>query len=140
MKEIGLLNREISDVVTRMGHGDELCICDAGFSIPLNIRDIDISLKDNKPGLIEVLKEILKYLSVEKVVIAKETENVNPTMFNNIVKLFDKRVDIEIIPHLKLKRRCKNVKAIIRTGEFTAHSNVILISGADEGRWIVENK
>ena len=42
MKEIGLLNREISDVVTRMGHGDELCICDADFSIPLNIRDIYI--------------------------------------------------------------------------------------------------
>jgi len=107
MKEIGLFNREVSDAVTRMGHEDELCICDAGFSIPLNIRDIDISLKDNKPGLIEVLKEILKYLSVEKVVIAKETENV---------------------------------KAIIRTGEFTAYSNLILISVADEGRWIIENK
>ncbi|GAI08206.1 unnamed protein product, partial [marine sediment metagenome] len=99
MKEIGLLNREISDAVTKMGHEDELCICDAGFSIPLNIRDIDISLKDNKPGLMEVLKEILKYLPVEKVVIAKETKNVNPTMFNDIVKLFDEGVDIKIIPH-----------------------------------------
>lgn len=140
MKEIGLLNREISDAVTKMGHEDELCICDAGFSIPLNIRDIDISLKDNKPGLMEVLKEILKYLSVEKVVIAKETKNVNPTMFNDIVKLLDEGVDIKIIPHLKLKRRCKDVKAIIRTGEFIAYSNLILISVADEGRWIIENK
>lgn len=105
MKEIGLLNREISDAVTKMGHEDELCICDAGFSIPLNIRDIDISLKDNKPGLMEVLKEILKYLPVEKVVIAKETKNVNPTMFNDIVKLFDEGVDIKIIPHLKLKKK-----------------------------------
>jgi len=31
MKEIGLLNREISDAVTRLGHGDEICICDAGL-------------------------------------------------------------------------------------------------------------
>ena len=65
---------------------------------------------------------------------------MNPTMFNDIVKLFDEGVDIKIIPYLRLKRRCKNVKAIIRTGEFTAYSNVILISGADEDRWIVENK
>jgi D-ribose pyranase len=139
MKEIGILNREISDVITRIGHMDEICICDAGFPMPLNVRDIDISLKDNKPGLIEVLQEILKYFSVEKVIIANKTKDVSPTMFNNIVKLFNEKVKVEIIYHLELKKRSKDVKAIIRTGEFTAYSNVILVSGVNESRWTIEN-
>ena len=44
----------------------EICICDAGFSIADNVRNIDISLKDNHPGLIEVLAEILRFFSLEE--------------------------------------------------------------------------
>jgi len=138
MKEIGLLNREISDVITRLGHGDEICICDAGFAIPDGVRDIDISLKDNQPGLIEVLAEILKYFSVEKLIIAKETKNVSLSMFERILEQFNKEIKIEVIPHVKLKERTKRVKAIIGTGEFTAYTNIILISGADDKRWVLE--
>jgi D-ribose pyranase len=138
MKEIGLLNREISDVISRLGHGDEICICDAGLAIPNGVRDIDISLKDNSPGLIEVLAEILKYFSVEKLIIAKETKIVNPSMFERILEQFNKEIKIEVIPHVKLKERTKRVKAIIRTGEFTAYTNIILISGADDKRWVLE--
>ncbi len=138
MKEIGLLNREISDVISRLGHGDEICICDAGFAIPNGVRDIDISLKDNFPGLIEVLAEILKHFSVEKLIIAKETKIVSPSMFERILEQFNKEIKIEVIPHVKLKERTKRVKAIIRTGEFTAYTNIILISGADDKRWVLE--
>jgi len=138
MKEIGLLNREISDVITRLGHGDEICICDAGFAIPNGVRDIDISLKDNQPRLVEVLVEILKYFSVEKVIIARETKNVSPSMFERILEQFNKEIEIEVIPHVKLKERTKKVKAIIRTGDLTAYTNIILISGTDGKRWFLE--
>ncbi len=138
MKEIGLLNREISDVISRLGHGDEICICDAGFAMPNGVRDIDISLKDNSPGLIEVLVEILKYFSVEKLIIAKETKTVSPSMFEKILEQFNKEIKIEVISHMKLKERTKRVKAIIRTGEFTAYTNIILISGTDNKRWFLE--
>ena len=43
---------------------------------PDEIRNIDISLKDDYPGLIEVLVEMLKNFSVEKAVIAEETKNI----------------------------------------------------------------
>jgi len=138
MKEIGLLNREISDVISRLGHGDEICICDAGFAMPNGVRDIDISLKDNSPRLIEVLVEILKYFSVEKLIIAKETKIVSPSMFEKILEQFNKKIKIEVISHMKLKERTKRVKAIIRTGEFTAYTNIILISGTDNKRWFLE--
>ena len=138
MKEIGLLNREISDVITRLGHGDELCICDAGFAIPERVRNIDISLKDNHPRLIEVLEEILKYFSVEKVVMAKETKNINPSIFKEIVNQFNHKTEFMIISHLEFKKRVKDVKAIIRTGDFAAFNNVILVSGTDGNRWFYE--
>ncbi len=138
MKEIGLLNREISDIVTRLGHGDEICICDAGFAIPDEIRNIDISLKDDYPGLIEVLVEILKNFSVEKAIIAEETKKHNPKMFKELIGLFEKEMEVEAIPHTKLKKRSKRVKGIIRTGEFTPYSNIILISGVKSNRWKVK--
>lgn len=138
MKEIGLLNREISDVITRLGHGDELCICDAGFAIPDTVRNIDISLKDNHPSLIEVLEEILRYFSVEKLIIAKETKKINPSMFKKIVKQFDDKIEVIIISHLEFKKKAQNIKAIIRTGDFTAYNNIILVSGVEEKRWSCE--
>lgn len=49
MKEIGIINRELSDVISSLGHMDEIIICDAGFSIPLGIKTVDISLSENKP-------------------------------------------------------------------------------------------
>ena len=139
MKETGLLNREISDVISRMGLRDKLCICDAGLSIPSHVKNVDISLAQNKPRFLEVLEEILKHFSVEKVIIAEETKTVSPTMFNSIVESFDENVEIELIPHSELMKKREGVKAMIRTGEFTAYSNVILVSGADLSKWVIEN-
>ncbi len=138
MKEIGILNRDISDILTRAGHQDEICVCDAGFSITSEVRSVDISLKDNYPKLIDVLEEIKKYFSVEKIIIANETKTFNPSMFNNIVRIFTDKVNLEVISHKEFKKRSKKVKGIIRTGEFTSYSNVILVSGAKKERWLTE--
>jgi simple sugar transport system permease protein/D-ribose pyranase len=43
----------------------------------------------------------------------------------------------ETIDHSELKRLSKIVKAVIRTGDFTAYGNVILVSGAGN-RWYCE--
>jgi L-fucose mutarotase/ribose pyranase (RbsD/FucU family) len=56
MKETGFLNREISDVISMMGHMDELIVCDAGFPIPLGVRVVDISLAKDKPTVLSFWK------------------------------------------------------------------------------------
>jgi len=137
MKETGFLNREISHVISIMGHMDELIVCDAGFPIPLGVRAVDVSLAKDKPTVLELLEELVKHFSVEKLVLANETKNVSPTRFNAIVGLFPKDVPVETIPHTDFKQRSTRVKAIIRTGDFTAYSNVLLVSGAGD-RWYVE--
>ena len=139
MKETGLLNIEISDAIAHLGHMDELIICDAGFPIPAGVRSIDVSLKDNQPTTVEVLTEILKHFSVEKIVLAEETQKHSPTMFAQLTGLFDKSVVVETIAHTDLKQRSRGVKAIVRSGDFTAYSNILLVS-AGGPRWFIEKE
>ena len=137
MKETGFLNQEISHVISIMGHMDELIVCDAGFPIPLGVQTVDISLAKDKPTVLELLEELIKHFSVEKLVMANETKDVSPTRFNAIAGFFPKNVAVETIPHTEFKQRSTKVKAVIRTGDFTAYSNVLLVSGAGD-RWYVE--
>jgi len=139
MKETGFLNREISNVISMMGHMDEMIVCDAGFPAPLGVKTVDISLSKDKPTVPELLEELVKHFSVEKLVMAQETKQVSPTRFNDIVRMFGKDVPVETIAHTELKQRSHRVKAIIRTGDFTAYSNVLLVSGAGD-RWYVEKQ
>lgn len=137
MKETGLLNIELSDAIAHLGHMDELIICDAGFPIPVGIRMIDLSLKVNQPTTLEVLSEIVKHFSVEKIVLAEETQKHSPSLFVQFTSLFDKSVAVETMPHADFKQRSRGVKAIVRSGDFTAYANILLVSGAGP-RWFVE--
>ena len=137
MKETGIVNSQIAGVISMMGHTDELIVCDAGFAIPLGVRTVDISLAKDKPTVLEVLEELKKHFSVEKLIIANQTRDVSPTRFKDITNLFGEAMDVETIDHSQFKQRSKSVKAVIRTGDFTAYSNVLLVSGAGD-RWYVE--
>jgi D-ribose pyranase len=137
MKETGAINRGIDAAISKQGHGDLLMVTDAGFAIPLGVEVIDLSLDENKPMVLEVLEMLKKYFSVEKMIMANETKIISPTLFSNISKAFGDDIPVETIEHPALKEMSKTVKAIIRTGDFTAYGNVILVSGAG-GRWKVE--
>jgi len=139
MRETGIVNRDICDVLSTLGHTDELIVCDAGFAIPMGVRTVDISLAENVPTVPEVLSELRKHFSVEKIVISEETRRVVPSRFNALAKAFGKGMAVEIISQTAMRARAKNVKAVIRTGDFTAYSNVLLVSGGGD-RWFVERR
>lgn len=137
MKEIGTVNRGIAKVISEQGHNDLLMVVDAGFAIPKEIEVVDISLAENKPMILEVLAELRKFFSVEKIIMANQTQSVSPTLFTAISKSFGENIPVETIEHADLKQLSKTVKAAIRTGDFTAYGNVILVSGAGP-RWYCE--
>lgn len=139
MNETKITNREIAYAVARQGHGDLLMVVDAGFAIPEGLKVIDLSLEENKPMVLEVLSMLGKVFSVEKMILAHQTKNVNPTMFAKLTKAFGEGIEVETIEHTELKELSKKVKAVIRTGDFTAYCNVILVSGAGK-RWYLENE
>jgi D-ribose pyranase len=139
MKEVGLINRNLAKVVAEQGHQDLLMVVDAGFAIPLGVETVDISLSENNPMVVDVLAELRKFHSVEKMILAKQTQETNPTLFNKISTAWGNNIEIEVIDHSELKQISKTVKAIVRTGDFTAYGNVILVSGAGD-RWFCEVK
>ncbi len=137
MKEIGMLNRQIDSALNRQGHMDELMVVDAGFPCPDDVELIDIALSQGKPSVLEVLAEIAAVHSVEKVVLAHETREHNTAHFEKAAAAFGKGIEVEVIPHAELKKRSREVKTIVRTGDFTAWGNVLLVSGAGP-RWTKE--
>lgn len=137
MIEKGLLNRDLAAQLSRMGHGDEFLVCDAGFAIPDGIPVVDLSLAVNVPTVEAVLAEILKFFSVEKIVFAREQRDSNPAKLERLVALFKPRIEQQVIGHVELKQRSRLVKAVIRTGDFSAYTNLILVSGAGD-RWSFE--
>jgi len=138
MKEVGIINRDIAAVISEQGHGDLLMITDAGFAIPIEVEVIDISLAENVPSIMDVLNELKNFFSVEKMIMSRETKEVSPTHFKKVSEAYGKNMDVEVIEHSELKELSHHVKAVIRTGDFTAYGNVILVSGAGD-RWYVES-
>lgn len=137
MKEIGIVNRELARVISEQGHGDWLMVVDAGFAIPKDADVIDISLSENCPMVIDTLTELKKFFSVEKLIFANDTKSVSPSLFTSVTGLFGEDVPVEMVTHPQIKELSHKVKAVIRTGDFTAFANVILVSGAGP-RWFCE--
>ena len=137
MKEVGMINGQIDAALTRQGHMDLMMVVDAGFPCPDHVELIDIALAEGVPSIPEVLAELRKVHSVEKMVVAQETQDHNPTYLDDVSKAFGDGVEVEVIPHTELKERSHSVKTIVRTGDFTAWGNVILVSGAGD-RWKLE--
>ncbi|MBT8045432.1 MAG: D-ribose pyranase [Verrucomicrobiae bacterium] len=137
MKEIGMINGQIDSALNRQGHMDLMMVVDAGFPCPDHVELIDIAVAEGTPKILDVLAELNKYHSVEKIVMAQETSDHNPTYFQNATQAFGEGVEVEVIPHTEFKVRSHKVKTIIRTGDFTAWGNVMLVSGAGD-RWQIE--
>jgi len=133
----GVLNRDLARIIARMGHQDELIVCDAGFAIPDGVETVDLALTKDKPRVPEVLAVLKANFAVEKVIVAEETGLHSPSMLREIRDVLGKEMPLETVPHAALKARSRGVKAILRTGDFTAYTNVLLVSGAGPG-WLVE--
>lgn len=128
MRKTKLINSEISYVVSKMGHTDSLTIGDCGLPIPDNVQRIDLALKYGVPSFLETLDTVLEELCVEEIIIASEIEDKNIEMYKEIKKRFN-NIKIIKVSHEELKGLTKNSKAVVRTGECTPYSNIILKSG-----------
>lgn len=132
MKREGILNSDISRVLSYMGHTDRICVADCGLPIPEETERIDLAVKFGQPSFMDVLKEVCKDMKVEKIVLAEEIRTVNQEVLLEILNYFkdsDSLPEIEYVSHVELKQLTKDCKAVIRTGETSPYANIILQSG-----------
>ncbi|MDD2518749.1 MAG: D-ribose pyranase [Bacilli bacterium] len=131
MKKLGILNSDISTLLSHLGHTDLIVIGDCGLPIPDDVLKIDISLKLGSPAFIDVLEEVLKDMKVEGVILASEIITQNNALLDETIKILEGEQikDIKYVSHEDFKKKTKEVKAVIRTGENTPYANIILRSG-----------
>lgn len=128
MKKIGILNSEISKVISELGHTDKIVICDCGLPIPSHVKRIDLALKMGTPSFIDTLETIFVEMQVEKAYVADEMEQVSPQLKPAIRGVL-KNVPVTVISHEQLKALSHEAKAVIRTGECTPYANIVLEAG-----------
>ena len=130
MKRHGILNSDISRVLSYMGHTDRICIGDCGLPIPDETERIDLAVKFGVPTFMEVLKEVGDDMKIEKIVLAEEIKEHNPQVLAEITEYFKGQdIEVEYVSHVGLKQMTRECKAVIRTGETTPYANIILQSG-----------
>ena len=130
MKKAGILNSDISRVLSYLGHTDTICIGDCGLPIPDEVKLIDLALCFGEPTFMRTLEIVAGDMKVEKIVLATEIKEQNKEVLSQIETMFaGQGIEVEFVPHTELKAQTKQCKAVIRTGETTPYANVILQSG-----------
>lgn len=136
MKKTALLNAPVSRILADMGHGDTVCLCDAGLPVPRGIEKIDLAVTAGVPGVVDVLLPVFEELFVERAIVSSELKEVQPKLFgqlSDLIKALEKSqgnaIPLDTMTHEDFKLAAGDCRAIIRTGEYTPYANIILCSG-----------
>lgn len=125
MYKTGILNSEISKVLSDLGHTDRIVIADCGLPVPKGVRKIDLALSFGVPNFESVYDILLEHMSVQKMIFAEEMKSDNSALYE---KIQETDVEREFVSHEAFKKLTHDTVAIIRTGEATPYANVILES------------
>jgi D-ribose pyranase len=136
MKKAALLNAELSYVIAKLGHTDQVVIADAGLPIPAATQRIDLALTHGVPGFMAVLNVVTQEMQVERVLLAEELEAQNPVIHQQLCEHLAElearqgnTIEVNYIPHAAFKTQSAQSRAIVRTGECSPYANVILCAG-----------
>jgi D-ribose pyranase len=125
MRREGIINADLLGATGRLGHTDLLVVCDAGLPIPTGPAVVDLAFRFGIPSFGEALSGLLDELVVEEAIAAEEVE-VNPATRELLRSWFP---DLGLVSHEELKSMIAGAKLVVRTGEATPYSNVILRCG-----------
>jgi D-ribose pyranase len=125
MKEDGIWHPRLVHVLTALGHGDLLMIADAGLPVPPGVEAIDLLWRRGEPRVVPVLEAIAAEGVFEAATVAGEADHVVAEMLASAVA----PLPVETVPHEELKRRNRAARAVVRTGEDTPYSCVLLRAG-----------
>jgi len=129
MLKAGILNPAINALLCRVRHTNTLVIADRGFPYWPQIETIDISLVDDIPKVIDVLRAVKDNFVIGQVFAAAEfldenTPDVTDQLGNALLG-----IPITYEPHIEFKLRVPHAIGLIRTGDTVQYANTILISG-----------
>lgn len=128
MLRTGILNPSINSLLSRVRHTNWLVIADRGFPFWPALETVDITLVDDIPRVLEVLAAIRANFTLGKCFMAEEFRTANSAEVCDSFETALHPVSITFEPHVELKRRVPRAIGLIRTGDTTQYSNMILES------------
>jgi D-ribose pyranase len=128
MLKHGILNPAINSLLSRVRHTNSLVIADRGFPFWPQIETIDISLVDDVPRVLDVLRALRANFVAGQAYMAEEFVAANTAKVRAQFEdeLSGTRLAFE--PHTQLKKRVPEAIGLIRTGDTIQYANMILIS------------
>lgn len=126
MRKSGVINAQLSYSLARLGHTDRLVVCDAGLPIPAGPEVVDLAFRFGVPSFEAVLSGLLDELIVEGATTAEEARDRNPPVYDLLSSRFP---GLELVSHEELKLMTAAARLVVRTGEATPFSNVVLRCG-----------
>jgi D-ribose pyranase len=128
MVRTGILNPQINSLLSRVRHTNTLLITDRGFPYWPTIETVDLSLVDDIPRVLDVLRAIRLNFTIGQVTMAEEfRSNNSPTVVNEFAQALS-GLEIHYETHTGFKKRVPDVTGIIRTGDTIQYANMILES------------
>ncbi|SEO35272.1 D-ribose pyranase [Luteibacter sp. UNC138MFCol5.1] len=129
MRRTGLLHAELNRVIAAMGHTDTLVIGDVGLPVPPGVPCIDLAVLPGTPSFAAVFDAIYAELAVERATLAHEIHGFNKALESLADRLRADGVGVDEVSHDDFKRLCARAVAVVRTGETSPYSNIILHAG-----------
>jgi D-ribose pyranase len=128
MRSRGIINAQLSRVLSELRHTDLLVIADSGLPVAAGGPEVvDLAVVYGVPSFEIVLRAVLEEIVVEAAAAATEVTDANPACWNLLRDALDP--EVELIPHEDLKTRTMQAHALVRTGEATPYANVLLRCG-----------
>ncbi len=128
MLKTGILNPAINSLLSRIRHTNTLVIADRGFPFWPQIETVDISLVDDIPRVLDVVRAIQANFIIGRVFHAEEFRKVNSSETVQSLRDALNGVPITVEPHVEFKKRVPHAIGLIRTGDTTQYANLILES------------
>lgn len=128
MLKSGILNPAINSLVSRVRHTNTLVIADRGFPYWPQIETVDISLVDDIPKVLDVLRAIRANFVLGRVFMAEEFRSSNDAATLARLEEALKGIPLGFEPHVDFKKRVPGAIGLIRTGDTIPYANMILES------------
>jgi D-ribose pyranase len=125
----GILNPAISSLLSRIRHTNTLVIADRGFPFWPQLETVDISLVDDIPQVLDVLKAISPHWVAAQAFMAEEFLAANSPATQAAFAAALAGINTIYEPHVIFKKRVPQAIGLIRTGDTTQYANLILESG-----------
>lgn len=128
MLKTGILNPQLNSLLSRVRHTNTIVIADRGFPFWPTIETVDISLVDDLPTVLQMLKALRSNFVVGKAWMAKEFAANNPARTRRMFHQALSGITLIQEPHVEFKLRVPSAIGLIRTGDTTQYANIILES------------